>query len=174
MKTTRNLMLLVLMVSMAGIAPAQGLDPASLTKPATDSWPTYSGDYSGRRFSSLTQINQTNVKNLGLAWVSHLTPGMTAAGPFSRPGPGNPPMIVGGEIDEAVPVRGAGHISGAVLQVNGILYVTVPDNAWAVDARNGEVLWHYYWKTKGGTHIGNRGVGMYKHGLYFETPDACL
>ncbi len=50
----------------------------------------------------------------------------------------------------------------AVLQVNGILYVTVPDNTWAVDARNGEVLWHYYWKTKGGTHIGNRGVGMYE------------
>src|SRR6202789_2573759 len=174
MKTTRNLMLAVLMVSMAGIASAQGLDPASLTKPATDSWPTYSGDYSGRRFSSLTQINQTNVKNLGLAWVSHLTPGMPTPRPFSRPGPGNPPTIVGGEIDQPVPVRGAGRISGAVLQVNGILYVSVPDNAWAMDARNGTVLWHYYWKTKGGTHIGNRGMGMYRDWLYFETPDDYL
>ena len=64
-----------LMVSIAGIASAQGLDPVLLTKPATDAWPTYSGDYSGRRFSSLTQINQTNIKNLGLAWVNHLTPG---------------------------------------------------------------------------------------------------
>ena len=145
-----------------------------LTKPATDSWPTYSGDYSGRRFSSLTQINQTNVKNLGLAWVSHLTPGAGDAGPFARPGPGNPPTIVGGEIEEAVPVRGAGRISGAVLQVNGILYVSVPDNAWAVDARNGMVLWHYFWKTKGGTHIGNRGMGMYHDWLYFETPDDYL
>ena len=63
------------MVSMAGIASAQGLDPVLLTKPATDSWPTYSGDYSGQRFSSLTQINQTNIKNLGLAWVNHLAPG---------------------------------------------------------------------------------------------------
>src|ERR1700679_4357852 len=116
MKTTRNLMLVVLMVSMAGIAPAQGLDPASLTKPSTDSWPTYSGDYSGRRFSSLTQINQTNVKNLGLAWVSHLTPGVTAPGPFSRPGPGNPPTIVSREIDEPVTVRGPSLISGAVVK----------------------------------------------------------
>ena len=56
-----------------------------LTKPATDSWPTYSGDYSGRRFSSLTQINQTNVKNLGLAWVSHLAP-WTRSPPDRLPG----------------------------------------------------------------------------------------
>ena len=160
MKTTRNLMLVVLMVSMAGIASGTGTRSRFADQTGDGSWPTYSGDYSGRRFSSLTQINQTNVKNLGLAWVSHLTPGMSAAGPFSRPGPGNPPTIVGGEIDEAVPVRGAGRISGAVLQVNGILYVSVPDNAWALDAHDGMVLWHYYWKTKGGTHIGNRGMGI--------------
>jgi alcohol dehydrogenase (cytochrome c) len=174
MKKTRALLFVTLIFSMSGIASAQGLDPVLLTKPATDSWPTYSGDYSGRRFSSLTQINQTNIKNLGLAWVNHLTPGPSNAGPFSRPGPGNPPTIVGGEIDEPVPVRGAGRISGAVLQVNGILYVSVPDNAWAVDARDGMVLWHYYWKTKGGTHIGNRGMGMYHDWLYFETPDDYL
>src|ERR1044072_8540018 len=47
-----------------------GLDPASLLKPLGESWPTYSGDYTGRRYSSLTQINQTTVKNLGLAWTS--------------------------------------------------------------------------------------------------------
>ena len=52
----------------AGAEP--GLDPASLLKPLADSWPTYSGDYTGRRYSSLTQINQTTVKNLGLAWLS--------------------------------------------------------------------------------------------------------
>src|ERR1700678_1899988 len=110
MKKTRTFLLVISLVCMAGIAPAQGLDPASLTKPATDSWPTYSGDYSGRRFSSLTQINQTNVKNLGLAWVNHLTPGPGATGPFARRGSENPPTIIGGEIDEAVPVRGAGRI----------------------------------------------------------------
>ena len=32
---------------------AQGLDAAALLKPATDTWPTYNGDYSGRRFSTL-------------------------------------------------------------------------------------------------------------------------
>ncbi len=32
------------------------------------SWPTYNGDYSGRRFSPLAQINATNVHALTLAW----------------------------------------------------------------------------------------------------------
>ena len=82
MKKTKVLLLVMAMIS--SVAPlavqGQGLDPVLLTKPATDSWPTYSGDYSGRRFSSLTQINQTNVKNLGLAWVSTLTPGVSCPG----------------------------------------------------------------------------------------------
>ncbi|HEY2014089.1 MAG TPA: hypothetical protein VGH38_11355, partial [Bryobacteraceae bacterium] len=34
-------------------------------------WLTYSGDYSSHRYSSLTQINRDNVKNLQLKWVYH-------------------------------------------------------------------------------------------------------
>ena len=55
--------------------------------------------------------------------------------------------------------RGATTIKGSILAVNGVLYVTAPDNVWALDAHDGHVLWHYFWKTKGGTHIGNRGAG---------------
>ena len=58
--------------------------------------------------------------------------------------------------------------------VNGILYFATPDNAWAVDARSGHEIWHYFWKTNGGIHIGNRGVGMYGNWLFFETPDNYL
>ena len=32
-------------------------------------WPTYNGDYSGRRFSPLDQINESNVSSLALAWA---------------------------------------------------------------------------------------------------------
>ena len=35
---------------------AQGLDPAAILHPAPGSWPTYNGDYTGRRYSALTQI----------------------------------------------------------------------------------------------------------------------
>ena len=56
-------------------AQGRGLDPAELLKPLGDQWPTYSGDYSGKRYSSLKQINQTTVKNLTLAWTVRLTDG---------------------------------------------------------------------------------------------------
>jgi alcohol dehydrogenase (cytochrome c) len=170
----RALFVVTVMVAVAATMSAQGLDPVLLTKPATDAWPTYAGDYSGKRFSVLSQINQANVKNLSLAWVSHLVAGQGNLNPSIPGGPGHPATIVGGETDEPVPVRGGGHISGAVLQVNGILYVSIPDNAWAVDARSGQILWHYFWKTKGGTHIGNRGMGMWHNYLYLETPDDYL
>ena len=55
--------------------------------------------------------------------------------------------------------------------MNGVLYVTTPDNVWALDAHDGREIWHYVWKTRGGTHIGNRGVGMWNNYLFFVTPD---
>ena len=80
---------------------AQKLDPASFMKPPTDSWPTYSGDFSGQRYSPLTQVNRNTVKALSLAWTSHIT----AGAPGSN-APGGVPTIVGGEAAEPVPVVG--------------------------------------------------------------------
>ena len=61
-----------------------------------------------------------------------------------------------------------------MLAVDGILYATTPDNAWAIDARDGRLLWKYVWKTRGGTHTGNRGFGMWGHYLFMTTPDNYL
>ncbi len=151
------------------VVAAQGLTRDLLYKPLGQSWPTYSGDYSGKRYSSLTQINQTNVKSLTLAWTRRLANGAAPGGP---PAPGAPPVIVGGEGE--ISFAGATSVKGAILAVDGVLYVTTPDNTWAVDAHDGHELWHYFWKTKGGTHIGNRGVGMWGNYLYFVTPDNYL
>jgi len=60
------------------------------------------------------------------------------------------------------------------LLVNGVLYFTVPNNVWAVDARSGHEIWHYTYPANKGFHIGQRGVAMYKDWLYFTTPDAHL
>ena len=68
----------------------------------------------------------------------------------------------------------AATIKASVLAVDGTLYVTAPDNGWALDARDGRVLWHYFWKTRGGTHIATRGFGMWSDYLYMETPDNYL
>jgi acido-empty-quinoprotein group A len=137
-----TLILSLLPVSMA----AQGLDPSAILHPAPGSWPTYNGDYSGKRFSPLKQINAENVKDLRLAWSYQIQTGPSAL-PF---GP---------------------EIKSTPLEVDGVLYFTVPDHAWAVDARTGREIWHYKWESKGGIHIGNRGVGIYHDWLYFETPD---
>lgn len=63
-------------------------------------------------------------------------------------------------------------IKSSPLLVDGILYFTVPDNIWAVDARSGHMIWHYHRLATQGDHIGHRGVAMYKGWLYFTTPDA--
>ena len=145
----------------ASLAAAQGLTAKQLHQPLGDSWPTYSGDYSGKRYSSLKQINQSNVKNLTLAWTMRINAGPQGA-------------IVGGEADGSIQMGGGNNIKGSILQVDGVLYVSTPDNAWAIDARDGRILWHYFWRTKGATHIGNRGMGMYGDWLFFETPDNYL
>ena len=65
-------------------------------------------------------------------------------------------------------------IKATPLLVDGILYFTVPDNVWAVDARSGHPIWHVTYPPNKGFHIGHRGVSMYKDSLYFTTPDAHL
>jgi len=41
--------------------------------PVTSNWASYNGDYTGRRFSGLTQINKANVASLAAQWVFHVT-----------------------------------------------------------------------------------------------------
>src|SRR6202045_2002908 len=135
---------------LACAAFGQALNPATLLKQPTDAWPTYNGDYSGRRFSPLTQINSSNVHALSLAWATRYSGGNTTAG------------------------RGGVQIKSTPLMVNGILYFTAPNNVWAADARTGRELWHYQYPANTGSTIGNRGVGMDGNCLFFETPDSNL
>jgi acido-empty-quinoprotein group A len=143
------------------------LDPKLLGKPPVDAWPTYHGDYSGRHYSTLDHINQSNIKSLGLAWVYRANRNQQGA-------------QTGGSVPDAIPIRlGPGALAGGFLKstplmVNGVLYFSAPDHAWAVDARTGKEIWHFFWRTTGGDHIGNRGLGMYGRWLYLETPDGFI
>jgi alcohol dehydrogenase (cytochrome c) len=164
-------MRLLAILSLAPLAlVGQGLDPALLTKAATDAWPTYNGDYSGRRFSTLDQINQSNVRHTTLAWVFRAAAGNSPGSIIGGEGPDVPQ----GGVAAAASGTGSNTIKSTPLMVNGVLYFTMPDNVWAVDGRSGRLLWHYFWKTRGGIHVGNRGVGIYGNWLYFETPDDYL
>lgn len=42
-----------------------------LQKRVTENWVSYNGDYTGRRFSHLTQITPTNVSRMAAQWVFH-------------------------------------------------------------------------------------------------------
>ena len=168
--TSRLLVLLSLCAIPTLIAGQNSvaLDPKLLLKPLSDSWPVYSGDYSGKRFSALTQVNRSTVKHLTLAWLTRVTGGTGAGG---RGGRGGGQTSVGGV---GTIEYGGSTIRGSILEVNGILYMSAPDNAWAIDARDGRELWHFFWTTRGATHIGNRGLGMSGDWLYMETPDNYL
>lgn len=176
----------VLVLSAVAAAPALAqqsttstqpelVPPAVLRQPLAGDWPFYSGDYTGQRYSRLTQVTRQNVRNLTLAWTARMNTTVRAsARPSSPYGPGdNIVTNVGGEGKGDFPA-GAASMKGSVLEVNGILYVTSPDHVWALDATDGRELWHYFWKTRGGTHIGNRGAAIWKNSLLFETPDNYL
>jgi alcohol dehydrogenase (cytochrome c) len=84
----------------SGPGAGPGLDPSVLLHPPVDAWPTYNGDYSGRRFSTLTKINDQNVKALSLAWMYEL--------PRNGAAPG-------------------GRLAGTPVLWNGVMYITSPD-----------------------------------------------
>jgi len=151
MKSLRNASLVMLLaLSLYG----QGtLDNASLLRPSPDSWPMHNGDYSGRRFSPLTRLNVGDVNSMTLAWVQRANAGGGQAG-----GGGNP----------AFPIKSTPVVA------NGVLYVTIPDHVWAIDARTGSEIWHSTWRSRGGWHISNRGVAILGDTVYVETPDCNL
>jgi alcohol dehydrogenase (cytochrome c) len=111
-------------------------------------WLMYGRDYSNQRWSPLTQVNATTVRNLRVSWMYQT--GISRLGSF-----------------ETTPVV-----------VNGIMYLTTPYNtAMAVDARTGKEIWRYEHKL-GTTIFccgpNNRGVAVSGNLVYMLTLDARL
>jgi alcohol dehydrogenase (cytochrome c) len=68
----------------------------------------------------------------------------------------------------------AQQIKATPIVVNGRMYITTPDNVWAVDVRTARQLWRYTYPANEGFHIGHRGAAVYKDSVYLTTPDAHL
>lgn len=132
---------------------SQLLDPALLRQAPREAWASYNGDYTGQRHSPLSQINASNVKSLTLAWTHRFDLGALSPGPKASAGR---------------------KIKATPLLVGGILYLSIPDHVWAVDARSGREIWHFEWRKNFANHVGNRGLGMYGDWLYYMTPDNYL
>ncbi|HEY7212278.1 MAG TPA: PQQ-dependent dehydrogenase, methanol/ethanol family [Bryobacteraceae bacterium] len=146
--------------------------PADLSiAPVGAHWPSYNGDYSGRRFSSLAQITRQNVGSLRAQWVFHaqnssnleVTPVVadgvmfvTAANDafaldartgrtiwhYSRP-------VSEGLVDDA----SAHHNRGVALWRSRVYMQTDNAHLLCLDARSGHLLWDIAYAT------GNKNYG---------------
>jgi alcohol dehydrogenase (cytochrome c) len=111
---------------------------------APGNWPTYGGNYQAWRHSPLDQIDTENVRHLKVAWAFQL-----------------------GDVEMG--------LQATPLVDDGVLYVIGPKNrVFALDARTGERLWHYFHpmppKTLAYGHQ-NRGVALGHGNVYFGTVD---
>ena len=120
----------------------------AMLEPARGDWPTYSGNFSGNRYSALEQIDAGNVDSLRLEWSYSL------------------------------PYFG---LETTPLVMDGVMYVTGPNQVSALDGRSGREIWRYSRpRTEGGTISGdaakgaNRGVAMLGDRVFFITDDAHL
>ncbi|MDX6486767.1 MAG: quinohemoprotein ethanol dehydrogenase, partial [Gaiellaceae bacterium] len=90
---------------------------AQLNAPAGDDWLTNGGSITNQRYSTLNQIDKSNVGKLKLAWKIHLHSGGTRA--YSQ---------------EATPVV-----------YKGVMYIsTGNDDVFALDAATGKQLWMWH------------------------------
>jgi len=139
-----------------------------LARPVGENWTSYNGDYTGQRYSSLSQINTENVSQLRAAWVFH--PGnslrleatplvangvmyVTAANDAFALDAGTGRTlwhhhrpVSSGLLDDA-----AGHQNRGVALLRNFVYMETDDaHLLCLDARSGNLLWdvEYADKTK--------------------------
>ena len=116
-------------------------------EPPSANWISYNGDYSGRRYSSLSEVNTSNVGSLRAQWVFH--------------------------------AHNSDRLEVTPVVVNGIMFVTAANDAFALDARTGRVIWHHAWPISDGLiddasrHL-NRGVAVWRNRVFMETDNAHL
>jgi alcohol dehydrogenase (cytochrome c) len=121
---------------------------AGLSDPAR--WLTYSGDYSGRRHSPLTQITPANAGQLAAVWTFQTG--------------------LAGHKFEATPI-----VVDGVLYVSGAM-----NFAWAIDGKTGKQLWRYQRQLPPEQEMRvccgnvNRGLAILGDRLFMGTLDAHL
>lgn len=118
----------------------------SVAPPAAN-WPSYNGDYTGRRYSKLDQITPANVGQLRAQWVFH--------------------------------VRNSDSLEVTPVVLNGVMFLTAANDAYALDAQTGRTIWHAARPINEGliddaSQHHNRGVGVWGSRMYMNTDNAHL
>jgi len=109
-------------IAMLGTLALAPLGMAQNRTSAAADWPMYNRDLAGTRYSTLTQINTTNVANLKQAWAYPLQP-------EGKPLTSSSPAEIFQEITPIV--------------VKGILYTPAGNRVVALDPETGKELWRY-------------------------------
>ncbi len=165
--------LLAFLSRLTGVKPQAVIQPgppaagsvefSKILDPKPGEWLTYNGNLNGNRYSRLTEINTTNIHKLALKWSfsiplwSQFLPDT----PYFREN-----MRYFGL--ETVP-----------LVCEGIMYVTGPNQVFALDARTGLEIWHYSRPRTTGlvsdASLGiNRGVAILGDNVFLVTDNAHL
>ena len=133
---------------MTSVSTSIDVQPTRLlANPIGENWLSYNGDYTGRRYSILDGVSNSNVAQLRALWVFH-APNSSSL--------------------EVTPVV-----------VDGIMFLTAANDAYALDAQSGRTLWHYSRPITEGliddaSQHHNRGVGVWRTHIFMETDNAHL
>jgi len=98
-----------------------------ILNPKPGDWLTYNGNLGGNRYSELKQINAANVNKLSVKWTFSIPL-------WSQFLPDTP------YFHENMRYFG---LETVPIVADGIMYVTGPNQAFALDARTGHQIWHY-------------------------------
>jgi PQQ-dependent dehydrogenase (methanol/ethanol family) len=140
-----------------------GIDFNRILNPKAGEWPTFNGNVSGNRYSPLTAVNKSNVSRLSVKWT------------FSIPlwslfHPDTPYYRQNMQYFglETVPIV-----------ADGIMYVTGPNQVFALDPRTGHQIWHYSRPRStdlvSDASLGtNRGVAILGEHIFLVTDNAHL
>jgi len=131
---------------LTGDIAASASDFEAILHPTPGDWPTYYGNLSGNRYSTLNRIDTANVSKLKLQWI--------------------------------YPIQYA-PLEMTPLVVDGLMYVTGPNQVFALAARSGREIWRYTRpRTPSGVIAGdaalgaNRGTALSGDRLFFTTDNA--
>src|SRR5579871_3928977 len=120
-----------------------------------EEWISYNVNWSEQRYSSLDQVNASNVSRLGLAWYTNI--------PAASGNPQN-------------------RQEGTPLVHDGVLYSIAPWSVvYAVDARTGKEIWHQdpdvnqqIWQSRICCGVVNRGIALYEDKVIAPVVDGRL
>ena len=120
------------------ITPAPAWSDAQLSASSGANWLLYYGDLSGDRYSTLNQINTSNVSQLHQVWQMSL--GTCTASIIS-----GAPVVPGAPNGAPNNPTNCGSMESNPVAIDGILYtIAAPlGQVFAIDASSGNIIWEY-------------------------------